>query len=112
MKTTKKGGNIMKTIPTSLRHIIRSHKDLAALGILVGFSPNYHRKAIEQYEFASHRVRPEYRLSWDEYMDSVQHIRSIVGSQEKQLQNMWHAIMGSRLASQVHQWAYEMVSIP
>jgi hypothetical protein len=96
----------MKTIPSHVRHIIRNHKDLAALGILVGFEPKYHRKAIEQYEFASHRVRPEYRLSWGEYKDSVQHIRFII-PQEKQLQNLWHTIMGSQLASQVHQWAYK-----
>lgn len=96
----------MKTIPTNVQHIIRNHRDLAALAILVGFEPKYHCKAIEQYEFASHRVRPEYRLYWDEYMDSVQHIRSILPHQE-QLLDLWHTIMGSQLASQVHQWAYQ-----
>jgi hypothetical protein len=53
----------MKTIPSHVRHIIRNHKDLAALGILVGFRPEYHRKAIEQYEFASHRVRSHHKFT-------------------------------------------------
>ncbi len=93
----------MKTIPSN---IIRNDRDLAALGILVGFVPKYWQKAIEQYEFASPLVHPKYHLSWTEFVDSLQHIRSFM-TRDEQLQDLWHTIMGTQLASQVHQWAYK-----
>lgn len=95
------------TIPSTVRYIIRNHKDLAALAVLVGFRAQYRRHAVEKYELASPMVRPEYRLTWDEFVESWHHIHALMPHLTR-LRDLWFFIMGRDvLPSQVHQWAYD-----
>lgn len=96
-----------------IKHIIENsltNREIATLGIYLGFKPSFYQKAFE-YVFHPSKINQKYRLTFEEFQECLKSLKEakIINSKKGNrdlIRDAWINRTGSEYPSQPHMWAW------